>query len=39
KYFVNEGVVEGFALDYPITSRRLFDPVVERIEDSFSPGR
>lgn len=39
KYFVNDGVVEGFALDYPITSRKLFDPVVERIEDSFSPGR
>lgn len=39
KYFVRDGIVEGFALEYPTSARRTFDPVVEKIEDSFRPGR
>jgi hypothetical protein len=39
KYFVNDGIVEGFALEYPADARRVFDPVVETVEDSFRPGR
>jgi len=32
-------VVNIFAIAYPTAQRRLFDPVVERMEDSFRPGR
>jgi hypothetical protein len=39
KYFVRDGIVEGFALEYPSSARELFDPVVETVEDSFRPGR
>ena len=39
KYFVRDGIVEGFALEYPSSARGTFDPVVETIEDSFRPGR
>jgi hypothetical protein len=39
KYFVKDGVVEGFAFEYPSSARGLFDPVVEAVEDSFRPGR
>lgn len=39
KYFVKNGIVEGFALEYPIAARDIFDPVVETVEDSFKPGR
>jgi hypothetical protein len=39
KYFLRDGIIEGFALEYPSAARAVFDPVVERIEDSFRPGR
>lgn len=39
KYFVRDGIVEGFAIEYPSHARQVFDPVVEAIEDSFRPGR
>jgi hypothetical protein len=39
KYFVRNGIVEGFALEYPTASRSIFDPVVETVEDSFRAGR
>ena len=39
KYFVRDGIVEGFALEYPSSARELFDPIVETVEDSFRPGR
>jgi hypothetical protein len=39
KYFVRDGIVEGFALEYLSSARGTFDPVVEVIEDSFRPGR
>jgi len=39
KYFVKEGIVEGFALEYPAAMRGVFDPVVETVEDAFTPGR
>lgn len=39
KYFVRDGIVEGFALEYPAAARDVFDPVVETVEDSFRPGR
>lgn len=39
KYFVRDGVVEGFALEYPAAARDVFDPVVEKVEDSFRPGQ
>ena len=38
KYFLKDGIVEGFALEYPAADRDLFDPVVERVEDSFTSG-
>ena len=31
-------VINSFALVYPIAERRLYDPIVEAIEDSFRPG-
>lgn len=39
KYFVKDGIVEGFALEYPAAAREVFDAVVETVEDSFRPGR
>ncbi|HET7715873.1 MAG TPA: hypothetical protein VFK86_09610 [Bauldia sp.] len=39
KYFVKNGIVEGFALEYSSAARKVFDPVVETIEDTFRPGR
>ena len=39
KYFVANGVVEGFSFEYPIAERRFYDPVVEHMEDTFRPGR
>ena len=32
-------IVTVFAITYPIARRPLFDPVVERMEDNFRPGR
>jgi hypothetical protein len=31
-------VINSFAMTYPITERRFFDPLVEAIEDTFKPG-
>lgn len=31
-------VINSFAMTYPVAERRLYDPIVEGIEDSFSPG-
>ena len=31
-------VINSFALVYPIAERDFYDPIVEGIEDSFSPG-
>ena len=28
-------VINSFALTYPVTQRKVYDPIVERIEDSF----
>ena len=33
------GVVNVFAISYPKDRRRLYDPVVEQMEDSFRPSR
>lgn len=38
KYFVTDGTVQGFVLEYPENERQLFDPIVEEIEDSFAAG-
>ena len=32
-------LVNVFAITYPVAKRSLFDPVVERMEDTFRPGR
>jgi hypothetical protein len=32
-------VVTLIAISYPIAAREMFDPVVERMEDAFSPAR
>ena len=39
KAFFNCGgrIISTFALTYPIAERAFFDPIVERIEDSFRP--
>jgi hypothetical protein len=39
KYFIVDGTVQGFVLEYPEADRDLFDPIVEALEDSFAPGR
>ena len=31
-------IVNVFAISYPVVERDIFDPVVERMEDSFRPG-
>ena len=32
------GVINSFAMTYPVEKRRLFDPIVEGIEKTFRPG-
>ena len=32
-------LVNVFAITYPVDQRNLYDPIVERMEDSFRPGR
>lgn len=32
-------LIQGFVLVYPVADKPVYDPVVERIEDSFRPGR
>lgn len=32
------GVITSFAMTYPSAERRRFDPIVERVENSFRPG-
>jgi hypothetical protein len=32
-------IISSFALMYPVTSKRLFDPIVEGIENTFRPGQ
>jgi hypothetical protein len=32
-------LVSVFAISYPQADRRRYDPIVERMEDEFSPGR
>jgi hypothetical protein len=31
-------IINSFALTYPVAAKRVFDPVVEGIENSFQPG-
>jgi hypothetical protein len=31
-------IINSFAMIYPLAERRLYDPIVERIEDTFRPG-
>ena len=39
KFFLSRDLVRGFSLQYPASLRRLYDPVVERMEDSFKVSR
>jgi hypothetical protein len=32
-------IINSFALMYPVASKRLFDPIVEGIENTFRPGQ
>jgi hypothetical protein len=32
-------LVNVFAITYPVDEREIYDPVVERIEDTFKPGK
>ena len=32
-------LINSFALIYPTDKRHIFDPIVERVEDTFRPGR
>ena len=32
-------IINSFALMYPVASKRLFDPIVEAIENTFRPGQ
>ena len=35
KFFISGDDLLGFSLQYPVSLRDLYDPVVERMEDSF----
>jgi hypothetical protein len=39
RFSCGNGVITSFAMIYPTARRRLFDAVVERIENSFQAGR
>ncbi len=32
-------LVNVFAISYPVDQRNIYDPIVERMEDTFRPGR
>jgi hypothetical protein len=38
RFSCGNGVITSFAMIYPTARRRLFDAVVERIENSFHAG-
>lgn len=38
KFFAVGGTIQGFSFEYPVAARHLYDPLVERLEDSFRPG-
>jgi hypothetical protein len=37
KFFVLRGQIRAFSIQYPNTLRAIYDPVVERLEDTFKP--
>jgi hypothetical protein len=38
KFVLSDGYVRGFSMQYPASLRRIYDPIVERMEDSFKVG-
>jgi hypothetical protein len=32
-------IINSFAVMYPVAAKKVFDPVVEGIENSFRPGQ
>jgi hypothetical protein len=32
-------IVNVIAITYPVAERKLYDPIVERMEDHFRPGQ
>jgi hypothetical protein len=39
KYFFRDGVISAFAIEFPQERKPFYAPIIERIEDSFRPGR
>jgi hypothetical protein len=37
KFFVRNGEVRAFSVQYPKAMRSVYDPIVERLEDTFDP--
>ena len=35
KFLIGDDLVRGFSVQYPAAQRHFFDPIVERLEDSF----
>lgn len=38
-YTCGRRLVNAFAITYPVAERAIYDPMVERLEDSFRPAR
>ena len=34
-----QDIVNVIAITYPVAERKLYDPIVERMEDHFRPGQ
>ena len=39
KYLFNDDVVSVFGIEFPTDEKPYYAPMIERIEDSFEPGR
>lgn len=39
KYLLRDGVIHAFGMEFPVSAKPVYAPIIERIEDSFRVGR
>lgn len=39
KYLLRDGVIHAFGMEFPVSAKPRYAPIIERIEDSFRVGR
>jgi hypothetical protein len=35
KFLIGDDLIRGFSMQYPMAARDFYDPIVEKMEDSF----